>query len=134
MTSRWLKFNAVGALGVMIQLAALRIFHGVLRFEYLNATALAVEAAVLHNFVWHERWTWRDRAEPGGGVFTRLLRFHLGAAMVTIPINLILMYWLVGTHHAPYLGANLVSIAVGSVASFCVSDRLVFRGPEAHPT
>ena len=25
------------------------------------ATALAVEAALLHNFVWHQQVTWRDR-------------------------------------------------------------------------
>ena len=37
--------------------------------HYLPATALAVEATtVLHSFVWHQRWTWRDRrrtASPG---------------------------------------------------------------------
>ena len=26
---------------------------------------IAVEAAVLHNFGWHERWTWRDRPRAG---------------------------------------------------------------------
>ena len=26
---------------------------------------LAVEAAILHNFLWHERWTWSDRAAAG---------------------------------------------------------------------
>jgi putative flippase GtrA len=32
-----------------------------LHFPYLAATALAVEAAVVHNFFWHERFTWADR-------------------------------------------------------------------------
>jgi putative flippase GtrA len=34
---RWLKFNAVGALGVGVQLAALSVFHGWLRLDYLTA-------------------------------------------------------------------------------------------------
>jgi dolichol-phosphate mannosyltransferase len=127
---RWLKFNAVGAVGAAAQLAALGIFHGLLRLDYLTATALAVEAAALHNFVWHERWTWRDCTDPGGGVLTRLLRFNLSAGLVSILTNLASMRWLVGTHHAQYLMANLVSIAAGSVANFFLSDLFVFRSSE----
>jgi putative flippase GtrA len=124
---RWLKFNAVGALGVAMQLAALTIFHGWLRLDYLTSTALAVETAVLHNFVWHQRWTWRDRAEPSG-VISRLLRFNLSAGLVSILINLALMRWQVGAHHAPYAIANLAAIVAGSVANFLLSDRFVFPG------
>jgi putative flippase GtrA len=126
-TWRWLRFNAVGALGVAVQLAALAAFHGWLRFEYLAATALAVETAVLHNFVWHECWTWRDRAGSKGGVFARLLRFNLSTGVVSILTNLARMRWLVGTLHAPYLAANLTAIAAGSVANFLVCDLFVFQ-------
>jgi putative flippase GtrA len=124
---RWLRFNAVSALGIAVQLAALSVFHGWLRFEYLAASALAVESAVLHNFVWHERWTWRDRAGSKGGVFIRLLRFNLSTGVLSIVTNLLLMRWLVGTLHAPYLAANLAAIAAGSVANFLVSDLFVFQ-------
>ena len=129
---RWLKFNAVGAIGVAAQLAVLGILHGLLRLDYLTATALAVEAAVLHNFVWHERWTWRDRTDPGNAP-ARLLRFNLSAGLVSILTNLVLMRWLVGTYHAQYLIANLASIAAGSIANFFVSDLFVFRGPNPRP-
>jgi putative flippase GtrA len=102
--------------------------------DYLTATALAVEAAVLHNFVWHERWTWRDRAGSSGGAAARLLRFNLSAGLVSILTNLGLMRWLVGTHHAPYLIANVASIAAGSVVNYFLSDALVFRGPDPRLT
>jgi putative flippase GtrA len=58
---RWLKFNFVGGIGILVQFAALSLLMGVLHFHYLVATAIAVEAAVMHNFVWHERFTWIDR-------------------------------------------------------------------------
>ncbi|MGA1989226.1 MAG: GtrA family protein [Candidatus Sulfotelmatobacter sp.] len=58
---RWCKFNLVGAIGILVQFAALLVLKSVLHFKYLAATAFAVEAAVLHNFVWHERFTWADR-------------------------------------------------------------------------
>jgi len=47
----WLKFNAVGAIGIGVQLATLAALAGGLRLNYLLATGLAVEAAVLHNFI-----------------------------------------------------------------------------------
>jgi putative flippase GtrA len=62
---RWGKFNLVGAIGILVQFAALFFLKGVLHLNYLAATALAVETAVVHNFVWHERYTWADRVRAG---------------------------------------------------------------------
>ena len=128
---RWLKFNAVGAIGIGVQLAALAVLKGLLRLPYLTATALAVEAAVLHNFVWHERWTWKDRRQAGGHVFSRLVRFHLGNGLVSIAVNLVSMRLLVGRLHMQYLIANVLAIAAGSLANFFVADLLVFRRARA---
>lgn len=62
---RWCKFNLVGGIGVLVQFGALFLLKSVLHFDYLAATAIAVELAVVHNFVWHERFTWRDRTRTG---------------------------------------------------------------------
>jgi len=123
---RWLKFNTVGAIGIVIQLAVLALLRGVLGLGYLAATALAVEAAVLHNFVWHELWTWRDRKHARATVFKRLLRFNLTTGLVSIVTNLVLMRLLVGNFHIQYLIANLLSITAGSLANFFLSDWFVF--------
>lgn len=48
--TRWLRFNAVGAIGLGVQLATLAFVHSSLGMNYLLSTAIAVEAAVLHNF------------------------------------------------------------------------------------
>lgn len=58
---RWWKFNAVGAGGIVVQLVMLAFLKSGLRLNYLAATALAVESTVVHNFFWHERFTWADR-------------------------------------------------------------------------
>ena len=60
---RWFKFNAVGAVGIAVQLAALALFKSGLGSPLEYATSAAVEVAVLHNFFWHERWTWGARTQ-----------------------------------------------------------------------
>ena len=58
---RWIAFNGVGGLGIAVQLGILTLLLRFLDVPYLWATAVAVECAVLHNFVWHQMWTWCDR-------------------------------------------------------------------------
>ena len=123
---RWLKFNFVGALGVAVQLAALAALTAA-GLGYLAATALAVETAVVHNFVWHERMTWRDRATPLlRHLLGRFLRFQLANGLISLFGNLAMMRLLVGVVHLPVLWANLGAIAACAVLNFFASDRLVF--------
>jgi dolichol-phosphate mannosyltransferase len=121
--ARWMKFNLVGAVGIGVQLAMLWLLTS-LGVTYLLATALAVETAVLHNFLWHQRFTWSDRS---AGPVLRLLRFNLTTGAVSIAGNLVFMSLLVGEAHLPSVIANLISIGGCSVLNFVISDRWVFR-------
>lgn len=120
---RWLKFNAVGAGGICVQLATLALLTSALSLNYLLATALAVEAAIVHNFFWHERFTWSDRISVRG---PRFIKFNLSTGATSILGNLLLMKFLVGVAGLPYLAANLISIAGCSLLNFVLADRLVF--------
>jgi putative flippase GtrA len=125
---RWLKFNAVGALGIAVQLVVLLGLRTGFHFSYLLATALAVEAAVVHNFLWHERYTWADRVQPSWRKsLPRLLRFNLTTGGVSIAGNLALMKVMVGRSHLNYLLANGVAIALCSLVNFLVCEGWVFE-------
>ena len=131
---RWLRFTTVGGMGIVVQLAVLAILKGLLAIDYLLATALAVEIAVLHNFVWHERWTWSERTRGRRRtllLLERLLRFNVTTGMVSILSNLVLMRLLVGQVHLHYLLANLLTIAICSLANFVVSELFVFQKPKS---
>jgi putative flippase GtrA len=126
---RWLKFNAVGALGISVQLAVLLALKSAFHLSYLLATAIAVEVAVVHNFLWHERYTWADRVQPSWRKsLPRLLRFNLSNGGVSIIGNLALMRLMVGVGHVNYLAANGVAIALCSLVNFLVSEEWVFEG------
>ena len=101
--TRWLKFNLVGGMGIAVQLLMLVVLKTGLHLNYLIATALAVETAVVHNFLWHERFTWADRAGAG---FARFLKFNLSTGLFSIAGNLALMKLLAGLGHMNYLLAN----------------------------
>ena len=121
--TRWLKFNLVGGMGIAVQLLMLVVLKSGLHIHYLAATALAVEAAVVHNFLWHERFTWADRAGPG---FARFCKFNLTTGLFSIAGNMLLMKLLVGIGNVNYLLANGITIAACSVVNFLVGDGFVF--------
>jgi len=124
----WLKFNAVGLIGIGVQLIVLTVLKTGLAVNYLAATVIAVETAVLHNFVWHERWTWIEQTRVNAeGVFGRLIRFHLTNGLISIGGNLLLMWIFVSQLHLHYFLANIMAIGTCSIVNFLASDRLVFR-------
>ncbi|MGB8579870.1 MAG: GtrA family protein [Candidatus Sulfotelmatobacter sp.] len=126
---RWWRFNLVGGIGIAVQLILLFLLKSILHFNYLSATGLAVEATVIHNFLWHERFTWADRLQPSWrNSLPRLLRFNLTNGAVSLAGNLALMKWMVGLGHMNYLVANAIAIALCSLVNFIVSNEYVFDG------
>jgi putative flippase GtrA len=125
---RWLAFNGVGLLGVAVQLTTLAALVDLAGWHYLPATAIAVEIAVLHNFAWHQRWTWRDRpSRSERATLARLSRFHLLNGMVSLIGNLGLMAVLTGGLGLQPVPANGIAIVSCSVVNFVASEALVFR-------
>lgn len=148
MLVRWCKFNFVGGIGIGVQFAALFLLKTVLHLDYLVATALAVEAAVIHNFIWHEQFTWADRAMADRitsdrsrfahtkllriraawrSSLCRLARFQFANGAISLVGNLALMKLIVGECQMNYLFANAIAIALCSLANFLVSDEWVFQ-------
>jgi putative flippase GtrA len=126
--SSWLKFNAVGVLGFVLQTSALLALTATLpRLGYLAATAVAVELAVLNNFVWHQRWTWKHRPSTGKReTLRRLAKFNVTTGLISIAGNLILMSLLVGRFGLPVIGSNVVTVLACSLLSFVIADRFAF--------
>ena len=122
---RWGKFNLVGAIGVVLQLSALTLFNRWTAGHYLIASAAAIELSLLHNFVAHLHFTWRDRRNRSTR-FAQLVRFHLSNGLVSMVGNLALMQILVHEAHVPVLISNGIAILCCSMVNFCVGDNWVF--------
>ncbi len=129
---RWTAFNLIGFLGIAVQLGMLAaLVHGC-GWNYLAATAVAVEMAVLHNFAWHQRWTWKDRQPASlSETASRLVRFHALNGAVSLAGNLAITWLLTSACHMEPVAANGVAIAACALLNFAASDRLVFRSTAA---
>jgi putative flippase GtrA len=125
--ARWMVFNIVGAMGLLVQLGCLWTLKDGLGLHYLAAAALAIELAVLHNFFWHFHWTWADRPAARADLIRRFVRFNLTNGAISIGGNLLLMATLVQFAHMHYVLAHLLSVAACSLANFVISDIVVFN-------
>jgi putative flippase GtrA len=114
-----LKFWLVGALGFVVQLATLAALTSILRWPWLFATIASVECAIVHNFLWHERWTWK-------GGRSRFGRFNAANGLSSIAGNIIVTGIFVRLFHLPVVAANAVAVVVMSAINFIVADRWVF--------
>jgi putative flippase GtrA len=119
------KFTLVGAMGMVVQLGALALLNHWMPGHYLVASAAALELTLVHNFVWHVQYTWRDRQKDVRWL-DALVRFHLSNGPVSIGGNLAVMWVLVRHAHLPVLVANLIAIGCCSVVNFGLGDRWAF--------
>lgn len=129
MSARVPAFIAVGAGGFVVQMAVLYCAGSVLLWPYPVATLLAVEAAVLQNFLWHERWTWRDRRHEPGTRVGRLARYHAATGLASLAGNVVITALAVEWLGWPLPVANASAVVLTSLANFLLADRWVFRAP-----
>lgn len=124
----FIRFNVVGIFGFVLQTGALFLLtHNPHRVGYLFATVVAVELAVLNNFIWHQRWTWNDRpARTTAETWRRLVKFNITNGAVSISGNLVFMSLLVGRLGMPIVGANVASVAACSICNYFLADRIAF--------
>jgi putative flippase GtrA len=126
--SRFRRFSLVGFVGALLQLMLVWLLTKNFGGLSTVSTLLAVEITILHNFIWHERFTWGNRGPKSRGQLAqRLWRFHAGNGLISLAGNTMLMYCLVERLKAPVLPAAMGAIVLCSLANFLIADRWVFR-------
>jgi putative flippase GtrA len=122
---RPLAFLAVASGGFLLQTVTVALLTHVASVTPELATAIAVEIAVVHNFFWHERWTWGDRA----AAHSRLRRFgayQLATGSTSLAGNLLVVAAAVRLFSIDVTSANVIAVVVMSVANYTIADRWIF--------
>jgi len=112
---RFVRYCLVGGSGVIVNMGMLWWLHGIKSLGTLRAGAVAIECAMVNNFLWNELWTFRDRSLLQPGLRDRLRRFInfnvvCGIGALT---NLGLLWLFAIRLRWPYLPVNL--FAIGAV-------------------
>lgn len=125
--ARWGVFNLVAAGGFAIQIALIALLTRAADWETWLATAIGVQAALLHNFAGHGRWTWADRPVRGArAVLARFWRYEV-VQLATAAGSVALTAWLAARTGWPPEVANIAAVCTFSLVNYFVSDRALFR-------
>jgi len=132
--TRFVRFSIAGLGGFAVQIVTLAALTHLLGVHYVAATIVAVEAAILVNFLQHEHWTWGARVRGcegagvrGAGMLGRLLKFNALTAVTSILGSVVVTTFLVETASMVPIVANSISVIVLGALNFVGSDRFVFR-------
>jgi len=132
LAARPLAFAAVAAGGFLIQMAIVAMLTRTTSIPAEAATAIGVELAILHNFLWHERWTWRDRIAAERPRSRRFLDYQLATGCISLAGNIFVVGIAVRAYAVDPTAANVLAVAMMSVANYLAADRWVFaRGAAA---
>jgi putative flippase GtrA len=132
MVMRVLRFSVAGLIGFLVQVAALWLLVSFTTMHYVPATIVAVEMAILINFVWHDRWTWRDRPVSSERErWTRLARFNAMTGLTSIAGSVIVTAVLVELLSLSPIVANVISVMALGAVNFAGANTLVFRSAVA---
>lgn len=75
---RVVRFAIVGGLGALVQLVSLSLYRRSIFFQ--GAFFLAIETAVVSNFIWSNLWTFADRKLSPSQIPTKFIQFNLASA------------------------------------------------------
>lgn len=115
-----LRFAVVGGGGVLVNTVVLFVLYHWAGLPLLVASAIAVELAVVHNYLLNDRWTFA----VGTPSLRRFIKFNV-SVLGGLGVNVLIVWSLVrgGTH---LLLANCLGIAAAFAVNFASSTGWVW--------
>ena len=123
---RYFKFCVVGGTGMLVDMGVLWLIVSLLGWNLSLGKVLAAEAAIVNNFLWNDRWTFRA---PRSGApccrtrrLKRFLKFNL-ICLTGIVWSVLLINLQVYGLRMNVFAANFVAITLVSLWNFFMSER-----------
>jgi putative flippase GtrA len=114
------KFVVVGGSGAVLNTAVLYMLYRWLQIPLVAASAVAVELAVVNNYLLNDRWTFAARS-PRLRRFAKFNATSLGGLAVNV-----LSVWFLARIGVHFIVANLAGIAAGFAVNLALSGTWVW--------
>lgn len=149
---RFLRFGVVGFSGLFVDIIVLFLLRERVGLPLYLSNNLAIEAAIINNFLWNDAWTFADVAQAQKGWKARLQRFAkfnvvclVGAVLQNAILTVVLLIPAVGqlpstvgnvvtagwTENADEYFAKVSAIAIVTFWNFWLNLKVSWRSPKA---
>jgi dolichol-phosphate mannosyltransferase len=133
-TAQFVRFCTVGFTGVFVNEGALWFFTDIVGLYYLYSSVLAVEMAIVSNFLFNDFWTFRDRSLKKAGfaqALRRFLQFNTICGMGAL-LNVAVLWLLTEQMGLHYLVSNLAGIGVATLWNYGLNSNITYRRHARH--
>ncbi|HEX4661302.1 MAG TPA: GtrA family protein [Streptosporangiaceae bacterium] len=118
---RPVRFCLVGGTGIAVNTAVLYVLSRGLGWPLAVSSAMAVEFAVLNNYLLNDRFTFAARRPS----LRRLAKFNI-TSLAGLSVNVMLV-WFLARRGLYFLSANFVGIAAAAAVNYTFSVAWVWR-------
>lgn len=131
---RFLRFCTVGLSGLFVNEAVLIFFTEVRGLYFVYSSVLAVEIAIISNFLFNEFWTFRDRSTQRPSMANRLRRFAKFNLICVLGgvLNVLVLWALTDLAGLYYLLSNLFGIGVSTLWNYGLNSNISWEIPVEH--
>jgi len=128
---RFIRYCTVGISGVLVNEEVLKFITEVGGLYYIYSSLLAVEAAVITNFILNEFWTFSDRSSQRPGVLDRVRRFIKFNLICAGGggLNVVVLWALTELAGLHYLISNLVGIGISTLWNYGLNSNITWEVP-----
>ena len=122
---RFIKFCVVGSTGVFVNMFFLWFFTEIAGLFYVISSPIAVELAIINNFIWNNFWTFRQ-SKNKSQLLVKLGKFNIvsiGGLLINVGILLVLTEFF----QLYYLISNLGGILVAMLWNYLANVNWTWR-------
>ena len=113
---RLLRFGTVGGIGFGVNEGLLYLGHGRLHLALWLAQVVAIESAIVCNYLLNDRWTFRHPLPAWG----RFFRFN-GVSLVSLVVNILVVQSVTHFTTLHYLAANALGVLLAFVVNYLLN-------------
>lgn len=125
---RLMKFGIVGVSGVVVNQGMLMLLREITPFSLEVRSPIAIEVAIISNFILNNYWTWKDRkVDSKVGIAFRFLMFNLSSGGTAFFFNYLPLLFMVHTMHLHEDMSNIIGIVLAAGFNFLISHFITFR-------